>query len=58
MIFELLVGEGLAVIRVVSLPNDGNVISAFRQMPVNAVHGDIQFCAHEPACGAGTQVGL
>ena len=55
---ELLIGKRLAVIGVVPLPDNGGVMRAFWQMPVNAVDRDVQFCVDKPASSALGDVGL
>jgi hypothetical protein len=45
---QLLVGELFVVLRIIALPQDGGLVTAFRKMAVNAVVTDVQRSVLEP----------
>ena len=55
---EFLIGKRLAVIGVISLPDNRGVMCARWQMPVNTIHRDVQFGVDKPAGGAFGNIGL
>ena len=48
MRIELPVGDLAVVIRVVAFPDDGDLIAALLQMPVDAIVGDVELAVLEP----------
>ena len=55
---ELLIGKPLGVIGVIPLPDNRGVICALRQVPVNAVHGDVQLGVDKPAGSTSGDIGI
>ena len=55
---ELLVGKPLGVIGVIPLPDNRSVICTLRQVPVNAVHGDVQLGVDKPAGSTSGDIGI
>ena len=55
---EFLIGKRLAVSGVISLPDNRGVMCALWQMPVYAVHRDVQLGVDKPAGSAFSDIGL